>query len=60
MITTAPPLSARLIVMSLFLFRFLNNVNRDNGSLKLDFNSESLPKSDYFIVIIAQKPGEIC
>ena len=46
MITTAPPLSARLIVMSLLLFRFLNVVNRDNGSFKLDFNSESLPKSD--------------
>ena len=35
-----------LIVMSLLLFRFLNAVNRDNGSLKLDFNSESLPRSD--------------
>ena len=45
-ITTAPPLSARLIVMSLLLFRFLNVIKRDNGSLKLDFNSESLPRSD--------------
>ena len=46
MIKTAPPLSARLIVMSLLFIRFLNAVNRGHGSLKLDFNSESLPRSD--------------